>query len=445
MSPTGPYVPYVGASMATGPYDIPAIMVRVRGIYTHTSPVDAYRGAGNPEATYVLERLVDRCASHMQILPEQIRRLNFVRPDQMPYTTQTDRRYDVGNFGATLEAALRMANRDGFADRREESAKIGRLRGFGLTTYVECTAWGDGETGSIELEPDGDFTILIGTQSTGQGHQTAYAQVASPHLNVPLERIRVLQGDSKRVKTGAGTGGSRSIPVGAVMVDRAASHLAGMLIRFAAELLQTHSDAVEIAEDGVREISTGRILSYHEIARLAAEMDRSLFASDSFAPPDATYPNGTHCCEVEVDPETGETWIVGYSVADDFGVTLNPMLLDGQIHGGVVQGLGQALFESIRYGSDGQLLTRNLATYCLPRARHAPDFAIETCNVPSATNPLGLKGAGEAGSVAASPAVINAISDAIGSVYGPHELDMPATPFAVYTAIEGAKTRNICV
>jgi len=442
LSQFGPAVAYVGGSMATGAYDIGAIFVRVRGVYTHTVPTDAYRGAGNPEATYVLERLVDRCARALSLPPEEIRSRNFVSPSRMPYRTGTGRTYDVGDFAATMRAALEMAGRDGFEARVQASVSAGKLRGFGLASYVECTAWGDGEQGSVQLDPDGDFTLLVGTQSTGQGHQTAYAQVAAHYLDVEPQRVRVIQGDTARVKTGAGTGGSRSIPVGAVMVSRAAEKLVASLKELAAGALETSTGDLEIGDGGIRIVGTDRFLSYPEIAALAADSPEKLMAIDSFTPPDATYPNGTHCCEVEVDPETGAVSIERYVVVDDFGLTLNPLLLEGQIHGGIVQGIGQALHEGAVYSQEGQLLTGSLMDYCLPRADHVPNFEIGTRNIPSTTNPLGLKGAGEAGSVGACPAVMNAVSDALWRAYGPHELDMPATPLAVFNATQAAR-RNV--
>ncbi len=438
----GPAVAYVGASMATGAYDIGTIFVRVRGVYTHTVPVDAYRGAGNPEATYVLERLVDRCARELSIAPEEIRARNFVKPQQMPYGTATGRTYDVGDFAGTMQAALEGAGHGGFEPRAADSAARGKLRGFGFASYVECTAWGDGEEGSVQLDRDGGFTLLVGTQSTGQGHQTAYAQVAAHHLDVPPERVRVIQGDTVRVKSGAGTGGSRSIPVGAVMVSRASEKLVASLKMLAAEALEAAVSDLEARDGGISVVGTDRSISYAGIAALKTATPERLVAVESFTPPDATYPNGTHCCEVEVDPETGAVSIERYLVVDDFGLTLNPLLLEGQIHGGIAQGIGQALHEATIYADDGQLLTGSLMDYCLPRAGDLPDFEVGTRNIPSTTNPLGLKGAGEAGSVGACPAVMNAVSDALWRAYGPHELDMPATPLAIFNAIEAAKRKQ---
>ena len=430
-----PYIPWLGASMATGPYDIGALYARVRGVYTHTVPVDAYRGAGRPEAAYVLERLVDKCARQLGVAPEELRARNFIKPGQMPYHTHTGRDYDVGEFEGALRACLKKADHAGFAGRAEQSRERGKIRGFGISSYIECTAWNDFEQGSVTLEKNGNFTVLIGTQSNGQGHETAYAQAVSQHLDVPLERVKVVQGDTDRIATGFGTGGSRSIPIGAVMVTYASQTLAASLKELAADKLEAAVDDLEIDDGKVRIAGTDRAVSYAEIAALPAATAAKLTATASFAPPNATYPNGTHACEVEIDPETGETAILRYTVVDDFGFTLNPLLLAGQVHGGIAQGAGQALMERAIFDDHGQLLTASLMDYCLPRADNLPSFDFETRNVPSTTNPMGLKGAGEAGSIGSTPAVMNAIADALWRAYRVEHIDMPATPFAVHSAI----------
>ncbi len=268
LSMFAPYIPWLGASMATGCYHIDALHARVRGIYTHTVPVDAYRGAGRPEAAYVLERLVDACARKLGVAPEELRARNFVKPEQMPYHTHTDRDYDVGDFEGALRACLKKADRAGFTRRADDARVRGKIRGFGIASYIECTAWSDSETGSLTLEKNGDFTLLIGTQSNGQGHETAYAQAVSQYLDVPLERIKVVQGDTDRVATGFGTGGSRSIPIGAVMVTRASEALAGSLKELAADKLEAAVADLEIADGKVRIAGTDRAISYAEIAAL---------------------------------------------------------------------------------------------------------------------------------------------------------------------------------
>jgi carbon-monoxide dehydrogenase large subunit len=439
LSQFAPYIPWLGATMATGVYDIATLYVRCRGVYTHTVPVDAYRGAGRPEAAYALERLVDQCARALKIAPEEIRARNFVKASQMPYRTQTGRTYDVGDFEGAMRACLARADYSGFGARADAARKRGRIRGIGLASYVECTAWGEGEEGSVELGADGDFTARIGTQSNGQGHETAYAQVVSQYLDVPLERIKVIQGDTDRVVSGNGTGGSRSIPVGAVMVTRASQTLVASLKELAADKLEAAVGDLEVADGHIRIAGTDRAISYRDLAALPAAKPEKLKAIESFVPPEATYPNGTHLCEIEIDPETGAAHIVGYTVVDDFGFTLNPLLLKGQVHGGIAQGVGQALMERAVFGADGQLLTASFMDYCVPRADTLPDFSFETRNIPSTTNPLGLKGAGEAGSIGSTPAVMNAVVDALWRAYGVGDLDMPATPLAVHNAIAAAR------
>jgi len=438
LTQNGPYIPWLGATMATGPYDIATLHARARGVYTHTVPVDAYRGAGRPEAAYVLERLVDQCAHALKMAPEEIRARNFVKSSQMPYRTQTERTYDVGDFEGAMRASLAKADYAGFDARAQAAKKRGRIRGIGIASYIECTAWYDSEEGSVELGPDGQFTVLIGTQSNGQGHETAYAQVVSQYLDVPLERITVVQGDTDRVATGFGTGGSRSIPIGAVMVTRASEKLVASLKELAADKLEAAVADLEAADGTIRIAGTDRSISYAEIAKLPGATKQKLKAIESFAPPDATYPNGTHTCEIEIDPDTGAVRIERYTVVDDFGFTLNPLLLAGQVHGGIAQGIGQALMERAVYGEDGQLLTASFMDYCMPRADNFAHFDFETRNIPSTSNPMGLKGAGEAGSIGSTPAVMNAVNDALRRAYGVAHIDMPATPLAIFNAIAAA-------
>lgn len=438
----GPYIHYLGATMATGPYDIGALHARVRGVYTHTTPVDAYRGAGRPEAAYVLERLVDRCAQETGLAPEELRARNFIRPQQMPYATKTKRRYDVGEFESHMRAALARADQAGFAARAAAAKAKGKLRGFGFASYIECTAWGDGEEGLVRLEQDGSFTVLVGTQSNGQGHETAYAQVVAQYLDVDPARVKVVQGDTARVATGHGTGGSRSIPVGSAMLSKASDKLAGQLKHLAAEALEAGVADLEIAEGGVRVAGTDKRISYEALARLPGASEEKRTAVDAYTPPEATYPNGTHVCELEIDAETAEVAILRYVIVDDFGVTLNPLLLAGQVHGGVAQGIGQALREYVHYAGDGQLVTASLMDYSVPRAADLPRLEFETRNVPSTTNPLGLKGAGEAGSIGSCPAIMNALHDALRRAGSRAHLDMPATPSAVFAALNGREDRR---
>ena len=441
LSQYGPYIPYLGISMATGPYDIPKLHARMRGVYTNTQPVDAYRGAGRPEAAYLLERLVDACAFQTGISREDMRARNFVKPAQMPYKTVTDRTYDVGEFEGAMRQALRKADKDGFEGRRAGAKGQGRALGLGFASYIECTAWGAGEDGSVALGGDGTFTVQVGTQSNGQGHATAYAQIVAQHLDVDPANVRVVQGDTDALPTGGGTGGSRSIPVGAVMVTRASEALAENLKKLASDSLEAAEGDLEFADGGVRVIGTDRAMTFAQVAALPAATPAALMGRGKFVPPDATYPNGTHVCELAVDGDTGEVEILRYTVCDDFGMTLNPLLLQGQVHGGIAQGIGQALMEETVFSEDGQLLTASFMDYRLPRAADIPNFSFETRNVPSTTNPLGLKGAGEAGSIGSCPAVMNALADALRTGFGVPHIDMPATPSRVRAAIVAAGQR----
>jgi len=442
LSQFGPFIPWLGLTMTNGAYKIDTLHARARAVYTHTVPVDAYRGAGRPEAAYLLERLVDRCARELEMSQEEIRLKNFVPPDAMPYKTQTGRTYDVGDFGAALRRASEKADVAGFETRAAQSKARGLLRGLGLSSYIECTAFGEGENTALLLEKDGTLTLLIGTQSTGQGHQTAYAQVVADQFDVPIDRIKVVQGDTDRIKTGGGTGGSRSIPLGAVSTARASKALADSLKDLAADKLEAATADLEIVDGRFRIVGTDKSLSLAEVAALPSATPERLQGAGAYTPDMATYPNGTHICEIEIDPETGLARVVGYTIVDDFGLTLNPLLLEGQVHGGVAQGVGQALMERAVYDGEGQLISASFMDYCVPRADDLASIAFETRNVPSTTNPMGLKGAGEAGTIGSTPAVVNAVADALWRAYGTADIDMPATPQAIFRAIQAAKARK---
>jgi carbon-monoxide dehydrogenase large subunit len=442
LSQYGPYIHYLGATMLTGVYATPAIHITVRGVFTNTAPVDAYRGAGRPEAAYVLERLVDACAAEAGLTPQRIRELNFIPPGAMPYKTPVgNRRYDTGDFAGHMTRALEAADKPGFKARDKAARKQGKLRGFGFATYIECTAWGSGEEVRARLETDGTVTVLSGTQSNGQGHETAYAQFVSEQLSLPLDRIRVVQGDTARIAEGHGTGGSRSVPVGGVATHMAAVALAEKLRILGAEALEAAPADLEFIDGDLVIKGTDRRISLADLARRPEASEERRTGEGAFTPPDATYPNGTHAAEIELDPETGVTTIVNYVICDDFGRTVNPLLLAGQVHGGVAQGIGQALMERTIYDAEGQLLTASFMDYAMPRAANMPAFAFETRNIPSTSNPLGIKGAGEAGAIGSCPAVMNALVDALRRNYGISHIDMPATPSRVFAAIRGAQAR----
>ncbi len=432
-----PFIPYLGAGMLPGVYDIPVCHIRVRAAYTNTLPVDAYRGAGRPEAAYVIERLVDTAARDLGVAPDVLRKRNFIRARAMPYRTATGKRYDTGEFARHMAQAQAVADWKGFNKRLARSRKSGKLRGIGLATYIEACGGNGPENAKLRLEPDGGVTLLIGTQSTGQGHHTAYAQLVAEHLDLSPERVQVIQGDTDLVATGGGTGGSSSIPCGGASVAGAARKLAANLKKLAADALEASPGDLEIADGAVRIAGTDRAIAFAEIAKLP-NLDRGLLgAQDVFVPPQETFPNGTHVAEVEIDAETGAVEIVDYVVVDDFGMTLNPLLLAGQVHGGSVQGIGQALMERTVYDPEsGQLITASLMDYALPRAADVPAFRFETRNVRCRTNPLGVKGAGEAGAIGSCPAVMNAVVDALWRAFRIRHLDMPATPERIWAAVE---------
>ncbi len=435
-----PYIPWLGAGMATGAYDIPVAHVRLRAAYTNTVPVDAYRGAGRPEASYLIERLVDTAARDLAIAPDALRRKNLIKPKAMPYTTPTGKIYDSGDFASAMARAQEVADWNGFNKRAAASKRAGKLRGIGIATYVEACGNNGPETANIRLERDGGVTVLIGSQSTGQGHATSYSQLVAERLDLPPERVRVVQGDTDAIATGAGTGGSSSIPVGGVSVDRASKTLGEQLKQLAADALEAAPSDMEIADGAVRVAGTDRTISFVDLAAHPLAKPEDLRASSEFGVEQPTFPNGTHIVEVEIDPETGITAILNYVVVDDFGATLNPLLLAGQVHGGAVQGIGQALMEDTVYDpASGQLLSASFMDYAMPRALDAPDFVFETRNVPCKNNPLGVKGAGEAGAIGSCPALINAILDALWRNYRIRTIDMPATPQKVWAAIAASR------
>jgi len=436
LSTFGPYIPHGGAGMLPGLYDIQAFHCRVRTVFTNTVPVDAYRGAGRPEAAYVLERLVDAAARKLAMTPDAIRRKNFIPPRAMPYTTATGKVYDSGDFAAHMKRAMEIANWKEFARRAKAAKKQGLVRGIGFASYVEvCGTMGE-ETANVRLDPDGDVSVLIGTQSTGQGHQTAYAQLVAEQFGLPPERVHVLQGDTDKIATGLGTGGSSAIPTGGVSVERATRELGKKLREVAAEALEAGSSDLEINEGTIRVAGTDRSISFADLAKRPGVDAAKLNAGATFTAADGTFPNGTHLAEVEIDPATGIVKIINYVIVDDFGVTLNPLLLAGQVHGGAMQGIGQALMEqAVYHQKDGQLVTGTFMDYALPRAADGPSFVFETHNIPCKTNPLGVKGAGEAGAIGSSAAVVNAILEGLWREYRIDHIDMPATPERIWVAI----------
>ncbi|MGH7064371.1 MAG: xanthine dehydrogenase family protein molybdopterin-binding subunit, partial [Stellaceae bacterium] len=412
----------------------------------HTVPVDAYRGAGRPEAAYALERLIDFAARQLDVSPEELRRRNFVPPQAMPYATPLGLSYDSGEFARNMDQALAAIDAAGFPARRVAAQARGRCRGLGRAVYIEQSGFPPDEFAELRFDPGGALTVLMGTQSSGQGHQTAYAQLAVERLGLALDKVRVLQGDTAVIAFGRGTGGSRSLPVGGAALAHAADKLVAKGKRIAAHLFEAAEADIEFA-DGVFSVAgTDRRLGIEEVARAAFNpaqqppgIEPGFAESGHFTPPQPTFPNGCHVCEVEVEPETGVIRILRYVVVDDFGTVVNPLLLRGQVQGGVAQGVGQAMLEHCVLDPDtGQLVTGSLADYCLPRAEDLPAIEFAYNIVPCRTNPLGIKGAGEAGAIGAPPALVNAVVDALAPL-GIDRLDMPLTPERVWRAIQAAK------
>jgi carbon-monoxide dehydrogenase large subunit len=436
LSNFGPFIPTLagGAQMMNGLYTLKAVSMRVRGVFTNTQPVDAYRGAGRPEAAYAVERLVDYAARHLGVDPVELRRKNYIPPEAMPYRTATGAIYDSGEFARNLDDAVARADRPGLAARKREAARQGKLRGMGIATYVEACGGAPGEVARLQVEQSGRVTVFIGTQSNGQGHETAYKQIIGEHLGVGPDAIDIVQGDSRRVPTGNGTGGSRSVPIGGAAIQGGALKIQEKARLRAAEILEAAAVDVVFADGRFAVVGTDRSLGLAEIAA-AGETPIAFDETNDFSPSEATYPNGAHVCEIEIDRETGIVEIVAYTVVDDFGRVMNPLLVAGQVHGGIGQGVGQALYEHTVFDPvSGQLLSGSFMDYALPRADTVPSISFSTNEVPCRTNPLGIKGAGEAGAIGAPPAIINAIVDALAG-FGVTHVDMPATPEKLWRLI----------
>ena len=439
--------PTLGPLMATNTYRIPALHVGVAACFTHTVPTDPYRGAGRPEGLYVVERLMDAAARETGLDPAEFRRRNLIPADAFPYRSPTGLLYDRCEFARVLESALDRAGAAGFPARRAEAQARGRLRGLGIANYVERCGGGAGlsERADLLVDPDGTVTLLNGSMSNGQGHETAFSQILNEWLGLPFEKIRVVQGDTDRVASGTGTGGSWSLPMGGGAVVRAVDRLVETARPIAADALEAAADDVEFRDGAFRVAGTDLAVSLADTAAQAADGGRvradgapGLEADAVFEPENYTFPYGTHLCEVEVDPETGAVRIVAYTAVHDFGQVLNPLLLAGQVHGGLAQGLGQALLEHTVYDGEGQLLSASFMDYCIPRADDLPDFDFEPWVTLSPGNPLDIKGCGEAGAAGSPPAAINAVLDALASA-GVTDFDMPATPERVWRAIRDAR------
>ena len=439
------------ATLLAGQYTTPLIYCEVNAVFTNTTPVDAYRGAGRPEATYVVERLVETAARELKLDPVEIRRRNFIKA--FPYQTPVALCYDTGNYEATLSAALDMADVSGFEKRKQESLNKNKLRGIGYACYIEACGIAPSnvagslgaraglfEAGEIRVHPTGTVTVFTGSHSHGQGHETTFAQVVADRLGLALEAVEIVHGDTSKILFGMGTYGSRSLAVGGTAIVKALDKIVAKGRKIAAHLMEAAEADIEYDRGVFKVAGTDKQKAFGEVAFAAYvphnypldKLEPGLNENAFYDPTNFTFPAGTYVCEVEVDRDTGATEIASFTAVDDFGKVINPMIVEGQVHGGLAQGIGQALTEGCRYDDSGQLVTGSLADYCIPRAGDVPSFKIDTRETPCTHNPLGVKGCGEAGAIGAPAAVMNALTDALGV----KDLAMPATAQTVWRTLQ---------
>ncbi|MFI4976848.1 MAG: xanthine dehydrogenase family protein molybdopterin-binding subunit [Caulobacterales bacterium] len=455
LSTFGSSVPtYLYGTLLAGQYRTPAIHVEVEGVYTNTAPVDAYRGAGRPEATYVVERMVETAARETGVDPVELRRRNFIKPDQFPYETPVALIYDTGDYEASLAKALQRADYAGFPQRRKEAEARGKKRGIGFSCYIEACGLapsqlaiqlGAGvglyESGEVRVNPTASVTVFTGSHSHGQGHETTFAQIVSDKLGVPFENVEIVHGDTGRLEFGLGTYGSRSVAVGGSALIKATEKIIAKGKRIAAHMLDADAKDVDFEEGVFAVRASNKKLSFGEVAFAAyvpanfpEDLEPGLSEKSFYDPKNFTFPAGSHIAEVEVDPQTGVVQVVSFVAVDDFGEVINPMIVEGQVHGGIAQGIGQALLEHGVYDDSGQLVTGSFMDYCMPRADDLPSFNVDTTVTPCTHNPLGVKGCGEAGAIGAPAAIMNAVTDALGV----RDLAMPASPERVWRALKTA-------
>jgi carbon-monoxide dehydrogenase large subunit len=442
---------YLYATLLSGQYDIPQIYCEVDAVYTNTVPVDAYRGAGRPEATFVVERLVEVGARELGQDPAELRRRNFVQ--KFPHQTPVIMMYDAGDYNASLKKAMELADYRGFAKRKRESARHGKLRGIGLSTYIEACgiapsqavgSLGAGvglwESAEVRVNPTGSVEVLTGSHSHGQGHETTFAQLVSERLGIPIDNVSIVHGDTDKVQFGMGTYGSRSGAVGMSAIVKALDKVEAKAKKVAAYMLEAAEGDIEFKDGKFSVAGTDKSAAWADVTLNAyvahkfsgQELEPGLKEGAFYDPTNFTFPAGCHICEVEVDTDTGNTVVVAWTAVDDFGVVINPMIVEGQVHGGIAQGVGQALYEGAVYDKDAQLVTGSFMDYCMPRADYFPSITVGTTTTKCPSNPLGIKGCGEAGAIAAPAAVMNAITNAIGTEL----IAMPATPQAVWAALQ---------
>jgi len=448
---------YLYATLLSGQYNIPAIYAEVMTVYTNTTPVDAYRGAGRPEASYLVERLMETAARQLKVDPAELRRKNFIT--QFPHQTPVIMAYDIGDFGASLDASMKAIDYAGFPARKAKAKAEGKLRGLGVSCYIEACgiapskavgSLGAGvglwESAEVRVNPVGTIEILTGSHSHGQGHETTFAQLVAERLGIPISQVQIVHGDTDKVQFGMGTYGSRSGAVGMTAIVKALDKVEAKAKKVAAFMLEAAEGDIEFKDGKFTVAGTDKAAAWGDVALNAyiahkftgAELEPGLKEGAFYDPTNFTFPAGCHICELEIDPETGNTEIMGWTAVDDFGVIINPMIVEGQVHGGIAQGVGQALFEGTVYDKDGQLVNGSYMDYAMPRAENAPRFSFRSHPVPAKSNPLGTKGCGEAGCTGALPAVMNAVVDALAE-RGIRHIDMPATPPRIWQALQTAK------
>jgi carbon-monoxide dehydrogenase large subunit len=445
---------YLYATLLSGQYDIPQIYCEVDAVYTNTAPVDAYRGAGRPEAAFVVERLVEVAAREMGIDPADLRRRNFIK--NFPHQTPVIMAYDTGDFGASLKKAMEIADVKGFSKRKREAARHGKLRGLGYSAYIEACgiapsqavgSLGAGvglwESAEVRVNPTGSVEVLTGTHAHGQGHETTFAQLVSERLGIPFENVSIVHGDTDIVQFGMGTYGSRSGAVGMSAIVKALDKIEEKAKKVAAYMLEAAEGDIEFKDGQFTVAGTDKSAAFGDVALNAyiahkfsgQELEPGLKETSFYDPTNFTFPAGCHICEIEIDTETGKAEIVNWTAVDDFGTIINPMIVEGQVHGGIAQGVGQAMLEGAVYDSGGQLVTGSFMDYAMPHAHDLPSFKVDTTETKAPSNPLGIKGCGEAGAIASPAAVINAITDALGI----EDVPMPATPNTVWSALQRVK------
>jgi carbon-monoxide dehydrogenase large subunit len=460
LSTFAPAIPtYLYATLLAGVYTTPAIYAEVRAVFTNTVPVDAYRGAGRPEASFLLERVVDIAAKEMGMDRVDIRRRNFIPNDAFPYQTPVAVQYDSGNYHATLDMALKASDYAGFARRRDDAKKRGKLRGIGISTYIEACGVAPSnvagalgaraglfEVANVRVNPTGSVTVFTGNHSHGQGHETTFAQLVADRLGIPIDNVDIVHGDTGKIPFGMGTYGSRSLAVGGSALVKAMDKIVAKGKKIAAHLMEASEADIEFKDGKFQVAGTDKAKAFAEVSLAAYVphnypldvLEPGLDETAFYDPKNFTFPAGCHICEVEIDPDTGVTTLVNFTAVDDVGRVINPMIVEGQVQGGIAQGVGQALLETCVYDKTGQLLTGSMTDYTMPRADNLPPMSVATHVTLCAHNPLGVKGCGEVGSIGSPPAVINAIVDALGE-YGVSHIDMPATPQKVWQTIKAAK------